>query len=307
MALSPLFPTLWSARITYFAGQFSAFLPNATRQWEGEATVGNRVNIPTVDRSVALKDYSRVADLDAPEDIDATTQTLTIDQEKYFNFAIEDLDARQSNIPGATLIDIKSGGAGLAIANDIDGYVGGLLNAIPDGNLLHNVAVADAQPFDLKFSTQMNKLLTIRALQSAGYVVIAPPEIIEIIDNGIIDKTYGDVVIGARFLEALGMDPAATTNGFAFTIGRNRYYASNNATLRYRSDGSATAITNADRGDGSVMYAYNPLDLALIMQVNKTEAYRPQKRFSSAIKGLVNYGSRVLNAGRVLKFRFTDA
>ena len=307
MPLSPLFPTLWSARITYFAGQFSAFLPNATRQWEGEATVGNRVNIPTVDRSVALKDYSRVADLDAPEDIDATTQTLTIDQEKYFNFAIEDLDARQSNIPGATLIDIKSGGAGLAIANDIDGYVGGLLNAIPDGNLLHNVAVADAQPFDLKFSTQMNKLLTIRALQSAGYVVIAPPEIIEIIDNGIIDKTYGDVVIGARFLEALGMDPAATTNGFAFTIGRNRYYASNNASLRYRSDGSATAITNADRGDGSVMYAYNPLDLALIMQVNKTEAYRPQKRFSSAIKGLVNYGSRVLNAGRVLKFRFTDA
>ena len=307
MPLSPLFPTLWSARITYFAGQFSAFLPNATRQWEGEATTGNQVRIPTVDRSVELKDYSRVADLDAPEDIDATTQTLLIDQEKYFNFAIEDLDAVQSRIPGATLIDIKSGGAGLAIAANVDGYVAGLLDAIPENTLLHTVALANAMPFDLKFSTQMNKLLTIRKLQTAGYVVIAPPEIIEIIDNGVIDKTYGDVVLGAQFLQALGMDPAAANNGYAFNIGRNRFYASNNASLRFRSDGSATAITDDDRGDGSVMYAYNPLDLALVFQVNKTEAYRPQKRFSTAMKGLVNYGSRVLNGARMLKFRFTDA
>jgi len=302
MPLSPLFPALWSARITYFAAQFSAFLPNASRAWEGEAVIGNEVRIPTVDRSVTVRDYSRTADLALPEDVDATTQSLMIDQEKYFNFAVEDLDNRQSRIPGSQLIDLKSQGAGLAIANEIDDYVASLVDAIPNGDLLINQGAAT---FNLNFITTLRRELTLDGLPASQFVIVTTPELVQQVDNGIIARTYGDNVLGDRFLQTLGQDPQNVPNGFAFNLGGMAVYVSNSPRLRDRSSGSAP-ITRSSRGNRSIAYAYNPMDLALVQQVNQVEAYRPERRFSNAVKGLTNYGARVLAAGRFAKFTFND-
>lgn len=301
MALSPLFPSLWSARITYFATQFSAFLPNATREWEGEARMGNTVKIPTVDRSVTINDYSRTADLTAPEDIDATTQDLLINQEKAFNFSLEDLDAVQSRIPGATLIDIKSQGAGLAMAANVDAYVNGLLTALDTTKIL---AAPAAAAFNLNFIADLDRLLTLAKLPQAGHILIMPPELVERIDDGIIAKTYGDAVLDRYFTTPLAADPAEGSNGFVFNLKRHRCFVSDSGSLRL-----LTGKAEADRSktNQSVVWAYNPRDLALVMQVNRTETYRPEKRFASAVKGLFNYGSKVLNAGRFVRFIFNDA
>jgi len=299
MAISPLFPALWSARITYFATLFSAFLPNATRQWEGEATMGNTVKIPTVDIGVTINDYSRTNDLGAPEDIDASTQDLVIDQEKSFNFALEDLDSVQSRIPGATLIDMKSMGAGRAVAQTIDNYVAAQILAIDAFGLSPPAAA-----FDLNFVADLDEWLTLQGLAQSPVVMIMPPELVKKIDQGIIAKTYGDAVLDRYFLEALGNDPTATPDGFSFNLKRHRVFVSNNGGLRVKGGNPEPDRTKTD---GSVVYCYNPLDLALVWQVNRTEVYRPEKRFSTAVKGLFNYGGKVLNKGRFAKFIFNDA
>ena len=300
MTVSALFPSLWSARITYFATQFSAFLPNATRQWEGEAVYGNTVKIPTVDRSVTISDYSHTADLAAAEDIDATTQDLSIDQEKSFHFFLEDLDARQSRIPGASLIDIKSQGAGLAMAANIDAYVAGRLAALDTSDILSAPAAAS---FNLNFVADLDKLLTINKYIQSQWIMIMPPELVEKIDDGIIAKTYGDAVLDRYFMNALGNDPAAGSNGFVFNLKRHPVYVSDALFLRRKADKAVTARTDANQ---SAVWCYNPLDLALVMQVNRTETYRPEKRFSTAVKGLFNYGAKVLNEERMVRFLFND-
>ena len=300
MAVSALFPTLWSARITYFATQFSAFLPNATRQWEGEATMGNTVKIPTVDRGVTINDYSRTQDLAAPEDIDASTVDLLINQEKSFHFALEDLDAVQSRIPGASLIDLKAQGAGLKVASTVDGYVAGLLKALAAADIGHNVA---AQAFDLNFIADLDQWLTLQQLVQSGHVLIMPPELVKKIDDGIIGKTYGDAVLDRYFLNAVGADPSAGMNGFAFNLKRHPAFVSNDLSLRLKSGNASNTRTGTNQ---SVVWAYNPLDLALVMQVNKTETYRPERRFSTAVKGLFNYGGKLLNGGRMARYIFND-
>lgn len=301
MALSPLFPQLWSARITYFATQFSAFLPNATRQWEGEAIYGNTIKIPTVDRSVTLNVYNRTTNLVGPDDIDATTQDLSIDQEKYFTFALEDLDARQSRISGASLIDLKSQGAGLAISSDLDAYVSGLLSAIAGNNLLLNRSAAT---FNLNFASTVKLMATLNGLPHSGLVMVTAPEVVQDIEDGIVARTYGDALSSTTFGSSTASDPSLSS-GRAMTIAGIPLFVSRDVNLRARSSGSAP-ITNADRGNRSVMYVYNPLDLALVMQVNQTETYRLEQRFSTGVKGLVNYGAKVLNAGRIMKFVFND-
>ena len=301
MAINVLFPQLWSARITYFANQFSAFLPNATRAWEGEAVYGNTVKIPTIERDVTLRDYNRKADLADPEDIDASTQDLLIDQEKYFSFALEDLDATQSRIPGATLIDIKSQGAALKIAKTVDIHVAGKLIAIPANELLLNEAAA---AFNLDFIAKVKKLLTLHGLSWRNAVIVTTPEVIETIEKGIIDKTYGDALASQAFAGGTERDPQEAS-GLAMIVGGMRVYVSSINEMRARSSGNK-AIDLADRGDRSLGFVYAPQDLALVQQVNKVEPYRLEKRFATGIKGLTNYGARALNHGRVMKLIFND-
>lgn len=302
MAISSLFPQLWSARITYFAEQFSAFLPNATRAYEGEAIYGNVVKIPTVERDVELRDYSRTADLTAPEDIDASTQDLTIDQEKYFSFALEDLNAAQSRIPGATLIDIKSQGAGLKIAKVIDSHVAGKLIAIPAAELLLNEAAA---AFNLAFITKVKKLLTLHGLSWQAAVIVTTPEVVEKVETGIIDKTYGDALASAAFAGGTQQDPRERM-GLSIVVGGMRVYVSANPEMRINSANNPPPISLANRGNRSRAFVYAPADLALVQQVNKVEPYRLEKRFATGVKGLTNYGARVLNHGRVMQFQFND-
>lgn len=299
-----LIPTVWSARITHFLGIISAFLPHANRQWEGDAVYGATVRIPTVDRGVVVNSYDRTADLGAPEVIAASHQDLAIDQEKYFSFAMEDLDSRQSRIGGATLIDIKSQGAGIALATDVDNYCIDQHQGITDADLAYNAARAD---FDLDFVAEVKKQATLVGLPVSSLVAITTPEVIAKIDKGLIDKTYGDNLIAARFSQGATRDPTVNPAGFAVRVAGLNIFVSPSVKLRKKVQGQGVAAPDANtRGTISEMRIFSPLDFALVMQVNKTEIYRLEKRFATGVKGLLNYGAKVLNAGRMMKLLFND-
>ena len=299
MAVSNLFPTLWSARITHFTEQTSAFLPNATRAWEGEAVYGNKINIPTIGRGVTVQTYSRTADLAAPEAITTSTQTLNIDQEKYFNFALEDLDARQSRISGSELIDIKAAGAGLALSADVDTYVEAQLEAATI-----SAGSTTAADFDAELFAEIKRIAATKGVSWRNLVIVSTPEFVENVEKKVIDGTYGDVVLAEAFRTGAMDDPTAVPSGFAGRVLGIPLYAS--ASLTMRADSGGTSVSASDRGDQSQVFVYDPRDLALVQQVNRVETYRIEKRFATGVKGLLNYGAKVLNAGRMQEYLIND-
>lgn len=303
MAVDATIPQIWSARITHYLSGFSAFVPNANRVYEGDANVGNVVKVPSIDRSTVIRDYSRTQDLAAPEDIDSTTQDLLIDQGKYFNFALEDLDARQNRIPASVLMDSKAAGAAEGLANEVDDFVASRLGGITDANFLGGAPTAGS--FDLNFTSLAKRRATSINQPRSSLVCITTPEVVEDIDEGIIDRTYGDVVAAQNLIAGLMQDPTATTAGFVGRINGIGFYTSNSTRLRQTSAG-ARPSGNA-RGDRSVSYILDPRDLALVVQVNQVETYRQERRFGTGVKGLVAFGAKVLNAGRMQKFVHTDA
>ena len=102
-----------------------------------------------------------------------------------------------------------------------------------------------------------------------------------------------------RFVgQASATGDASQTNGRVGRINGIELYASNQASLLVPSSGSGQTAVTAH----SVHYFFDRRDWAMVIQVNKTEAYRPEKRFMDAVKGLTNYGGKVLNSSRMSKW-----
>jgi len=98
--------------------------------------------------------------------------------------------------------------------------------------------------------------------------------------------TQGDVglsVSGTRITGAAGLIVSVNADGTVATMGIE----------------GATAGTSADivlAGATKFGYAGSPIATSYAEQINKVEAYRPEKRFGDALKGLHLYGSKVTRA-----------
>lgn len=109
-------PQLWSARILANLDKNLVALTMTNTDYEGEISAyGDTVHINSVG-DITVKSYTG-ADIDAPEELSNTQQTLSIDQAQYFNFAIKDVDAVQANV---NLLDKSSERASYAMAEKID-------------------------------------------------------------------------------------------------------------------------------------------------------------------------------------------
>ena len=93
-------PTVWAARLltalekSLVYGQANV----CNRDYEGEIrAAGNTVKIASIG-DVSVQDYVKDTDIDPPEVLTDEIQTLTIDQQKYFNFYVDDVDRAQMNV-----------------------------------------------------------------------------------------------------------------------------------------------------------------------------------------------------------------
>lgn len=292
MAVTNFIPNIWSARLLHNLRLMSTFYMIASKEYEGDASMGNTVKVPRLTQAVAVKDYSRTADIDNPDVLTTTMQDIGIDQEKYFNIGIEDLDKMQIRAP---LLDAAVSNAAYAMSRDVDVYTMGLLRSL--NNNAFGLAPAEAD-FDLDFTSQVKKWALQNGQPLSMLCTVVTPGIIEKIDKGKIDGTYGDNVTQEAFNMG-GGDASDNAAGLYGHVNGLKLHVSQNTAL---DNNAGTPSQAAD--DYYEAYVFDPRDLALIVQVNKMEAYRPERRFMDAVKGLWNYGGKVLDASRMAKFRF---
>src|SRR5690606_36599530 len=72
---------------------------------------------------VSIKNYSKNADIDAPEELEDAQSLLVIDQGKYFNFSVDDVDKAQANTEYMTEATRK---AGYNLNDVVDQYLAGM-------------------------------------------------------------------------------------------------------------------------------------------------------------------------------------
>lgn len=270
MAVDSFIPEVWSARILEKLNTNLVYANLFNRDYEGEITqYGDTVHIPSFG-DVTIKSYTRNQDIDDPEQLSTTDQALLIDQMKYFNFGVDDVDKVQMR---ADLMDRYATQAAYGLRKDADTYCANLLKS---GKIGKGAGLGDdttpvtlqepGSAYDLLVSMQV--ALDEADVPDTGRWVVVPAAF-----KGLMEKDDRFVMTGTAQAEN------RLANGFAGRAAGFDIFTSNqvpNTTkTKYKIIGSTSmAATFAD-------------------QILETEAYRPQKRFGDAMKGLHVYGAKV--------------
>ncbi|GBF05851.1 hypothetical protein DAERI_060111 [Deinococcus aerius] len=267
MAITVSDPTIWSARILgYLTKTFVFGAAFTNRNYEGEIKdAGSTVRILQVG-AVSVQDYA--GSVSAPETLSDSAITLTIDQQKYFNFIVDDVDARRSVLQ---LIDEGSKNAAQAISDVRDQYVAGFHSAIDAANTYGSDATPIVIGFDAGQVTPYDAFLELTQKLDEANVptvnrrVVLPPWFI----RGL------KAQFGAR---ATSLGDNITENGFAGQVDGVAVYQSNN-------------VANVGGAKFKVMIGIPEITFA--DAIVKTETLRAQTAFGNIVRGLHVYGAKL--------------
>lgn len=284
MAVTGFIPKLWSARLLNALDKSHVFANVVNRDYEGEIKkMGDTVHINTIG-AVTIGTYTQNTDFTSgPETLATTDQTLTIDQAKYFNFQVDDIDAAQA---AGDIMDKAMTRAAYGLADASDKYIAGILAGAADAsNTVSTSAVALTSSNVYENVVKMRTILDKANVPTAGRWLVIPPEMYALIllDDRFV-KTGGEMAEGI-----LRTGLVAQAAGFDIYLSNNCVSVNSNSTDTYTIVGGV---------DAAATYAE---------QIVSTEAYRPEKRFADAVKGLHVYGAKVVDKAQIACLKATFA
>lgn len=266
-------PTIWSKKIQHELPKFTIFKQDCDFQFEGDAGMGKTVKILGVGKPT-IGTYEGTS-IGAPEIISDTAQTLAIDQHKYFNFMVDDVDKAQS-VEG--LMEALMEETTRALAADCDTYI------VKD--ISTNAGTASA-------STAIATAEEMKAAIDEGLITLW--------NNGVNKDTDKVTIYLNPWMYVLFQEYliSAKTNNDALVA--------NGEIGRYC--GAVVKMSNNLYNDGTDDYAIvkTSKGYAFCDGINDTEAYRPEGLFADAVKGLHTYGGKVVRPKEIYAVKMHKA
>lgn len=268
MSIATFIPTIWEARLLAHLDKALVYGNLVNRDYEGDIRQqGDTVKINQI-ADITVRDYKKGTDITI-DDVDGTPTTLTISQNKYFAFKVEDVDAAQANV---NLVDAAMARASYAMRDVVDQYIASFYASAGVTDGLGN----DTTPLSITSATKAyESLVDIKgALDDAnvpadGRFVVVPSQF------------YGYMLKDSRFVAA-GTQKTDTvlTNGYIGQAAGFQIYQSNN-------------VPNA-KGAQYKILAGTRAAISFAQQITSTEALRMEKAFSDMVRGQLVYGAAVV-------------
>ena len=263
MAIKNFVPTVWSENLYQELDKKYIAVANCNREYEGEIRErGNTVRICGIN-DVIVSEYTKNANMSAPAALSDTVRDLVIDQAKYFNFQIDDIDRAQSS---PKLMEAAMKNAANALANDADSYVFNLYSQA--GKTLTSEAVTAENIVDLLIDARTT-LFEGNVSDPGDIVIEVSPEIAGLILKAKVHLSTDNT----DSLEA----------GCIGSIGGCKIFVSNNIVK-----------VEGESGYTHKCFARTKRAIAFAEQLSEIDAYRPELRFADAVKGLHLYGAKVV-------------
>ena len=269
MAINNFVPTIWSEKLWRELDRQYIGAAHCSRDYEGEIKEkGNKVKIVGVD-TVSVNNYTKNTNMNAPQQLNDNVRELIINQAKYFNFQVDDVDRAQT-LP--TLMDTVIHSAASALARVADEYIFSLWD---DAGYVIDTDNQDLGAMLKTFLDARTILYRNNVNNSDDLVLEVTPDVaacilkgkIELetsntdqLENGCIGRLYGVKVFVSNSL----------VQDFDSPSGEGAPDCYHKCIMRTK-----RAITYAD-------------------QISEIEAYRPELRFADAVKGLHLYGAKVV-------------
>ena len=264
MAITNFIPTIWSENLYSALDKKYVAVAHCNREYEGEIkNKGSVVKICGVG-SIDVTDYTKDTDMANPQSLSDTVTELAIDQAKCFNFQIDDIDRAQCT---PRLMEAAMKVAADSLANTADKYVFQVaassdaykINCGSDANdIIDCVIEARQKLYENNVSDTNNVVLEVSPYVGSLLLkgkVLLASDNTDALENGCIGKIAGCKVF-------------ITPNIVVDDSDRDHYHKCVMRTTR--------AIAFAE-------------------QLSEIDAYRPEKRFADAVKGLHIYGAKAVH------------
>ena len=273
MSYQNFIPTVWNEQIDRELERLCVFAEDCNRKYEGKVKdKGESVKIlgvgkPTI-RSIAKADRNN--DIEAAETIEDTSIIMVIDQIRYFNYKVGDIDKAQA-VGG--VMDALQEETSEGLANEVDTYIANLAKekqAVKLYTTAKKVVVTKEEA-----SGERNVL---RVLDDAAKVLYKN----DVKTSTPIIATV-DVDFYMAFREAYG--DKDTDNSKILKNGKVAMYG--NITIKMSNN-------VAKDGDTSLIQVKTKRAIAYAKPLTHTEPYRPENGFADAVKGFILFGAKIV-------------
>lgn len=257
MAVTNFQQTLWSKKIQTQLDTITGLRSHSNYEFEGDVKLGKEVKILGVTRPT-IRTYIPGTALTREGGTDSS-QLLQINQYRYFDFEIDDVEKAQS-VPG--LIESLTSEASKGLAEEADKYIASLTAAATYKNTSYAI---DGSTIIAEIEKGFQQLYTNNCKPTDVFYLEVSPEFytklrpvltqvftnnVDMMKKGIIGQ-YGNAMV---------------------TIENNLYDDNTDKWCLLRTEKA----------------------IAFAGQIDKVEAYRPQDAFSDAVKGLYVFGAKIV-------------
>ncbi len=269
MAITNFIETVWSEKLLEELSAKCIAASNCNREYEGDIKkVGDKVKICGVGE-VSIFDYTKNTDMEAPETLSDSSAVLEINRAKAFNFQIDDIDLAQSS---PRLMSAAMKNAANALAAEADRYIYSLYTEA--GSTVEGSSRID-DVIDLIIDARTALAEANGDIGSEIVCEVSPKIAAEIL----------------RKKMTLATDNEETLSGGCLgSLAGCKIYVSNNIAV---SDNTHMCLVRTKRA------------IAYAEQLNEVNAYRPELRFSDAVKGLHLYGAKVVYPSELVTLAIT--
>ena len=270
MAITNFIPTIWSETLYSELNKNFVAVNHCNRDFEGEIkSKGSVVNICGIG-DINIKDYTANTDMTTPQELEDSVTKLEINRAKFFNFQIDDINKAQAS---PKLMEAAMQKAAEAIANEADKYVFSLYN---DAGTKLSYTMSGSDTIFGTILTAREALYENNVGDNAELFFEVSPKVASLILR---DKTFGG-----------NFNTNALETGYLGSVFGCKIFVCNNI-----------SVTN-NKLHHCIIRTKRAISFA--DQLSEVEAYRPEKRFADAVKGLHLYGAKVVYPKEMVSITF---
>lgn len=273
MSFSNFIPSVWAESINRELERVHVFVEDCNRQYEGSVSKkGDSVHILGVGKPT-IKEMERKNsnnNIEGPEEIEDTSVILNINQIRYFNYMVGDIDKAQGQ---DGIMDALSQETGEGLADAMDKYIANMATDKGVASLTATATVVTKDNVLSLLDDAIQKLQENDVNMASGIIVTVSPRFYKLFKQAYVGKD--------------------TSNSEMLKNGKVAMYG--NVTVKLSNN-----VAKTESGSVDNIMIRTKRAIAFVNPLTHTEAYRPENKFADAVKGYVLFDGKVVRPKEII-------
>lgn len=280
MAYDNFIPEIWEEKIEHDLEKLCVFAEDTNRKYEGKVKkCGDTVHILTAGKPT-IRTLARTAadgDIEGPETVDGTDTVLVIDQIRYFNFKVGDIDKAQA-VDG--VLDEMTLEADEGLADEVDQHLA-------------------------KLHLESDGATPVEGVESVEELALTKDNVLDVLDRG--QQKLQEHNVKSSTKVVVTIPPAVNTvyKRAFLKEDTNNHEGMKNGKVGMYSGMTIKMSNNVPKDTDGAYHIQMKTQRALgyAQPLRHVEPYRPEKAFADAVKGFILFGAKVLRPKEIIDLK----